>query len=123
MTTPATAQPSPRLRAFAWATLAVTVAVILWGAYVRASGSGAGCGSHWPLCDGQALPRPKTMKMLVELLHRATSGILMIMVTAQLVWSRRALSAPHPMRGAAGATMALVCVEALLGAGLVKFEL
>jgi heme A synthase len=41
-----------RLARFAWAVLVYNVAVILWGAYVRATGSGAGCGAHWPLCNG-----------------------------------------------------------------------
>ena len=41
---------------FAWITLGVTVAVILWGAVVRATGSGAGCGSHWPFCNGVVVP-------------------------------------------------------------------
>jgi heme A synthase len=41
---------------FAWSTLAVTVVVIVWGAVVRATGSGAGCGSHWPLCNGVVVP-------------------------------------------------------------------
>ena len=38
---------------FAWLTLAFLVLVVLWGAFVRATGSGAGCGSHWPLHNGQ----------------------------------------------------------------------
>jgi len=44
------------LKSFAWFTLAYNIAFVLWGAYVRATGSGAGCGSHWPLCNGEFLP-------------------------------------------------------------------
>src|SRR5690606_8937667 len=47
------ASGATRLAAFAWGTLAYNLAVIVWGAYVRATGSGAGCGSHWPLCNGE----------------------------------------------------------------------
>src|ERR687892_376725 len=47
----------PALARFAWTVLAYNVAVIAWGAYVRATGSGAGCGEHWPLCNGEVLPR------------------------------------------------------------------
>ena len=47
----------PKVARFAWAVLAYNVAVILWGAYVRATGSGAGCGNHWPLCNGEIVPR------------------------------------------------------------------
>ena len=48
-----------RFAYFAWAVVAYNLAVILWGAYVRASGSGAGCGSHWPLCNGEVVPRAR----------------------------------------------------------------
>ena len=41
----------------AWGVLLYNILVILWGAVVRATGSGAGCGSHWPLCNGEVLPR------------------------------------------------------------------
>ena len=42
---------------FAWGVLVFNLAVIAWGALVRASGSGAGCGEHWPLCNGEVLPQ------------------------------------------------------------------
>ena len=41
---------------FAWLTLGFLILVILWGAFVRATGSGAGCGNHWPLCNGVVVP-------------------------------------------------------------------
>ena len=44
------------LRRFAVTTVAYNLAVIVWGAFVRATGSGAGCGDHWPMCNGEALP-------------------------------------------------------------------
>ncbi|HUD55128.1 MAG TPA: COX15/CtaA family protein, partial [Terracidiphilus sp.] len=56
--------PSPALRRFSWAVLVYFIAVILWGALVRATGSGAGCGDHWPLCNGTVMqhsPRMDTM--------------------------------------------------------------
>jgi heme a synthase len=62
-----------RLARFAWLTLAWNVVVILWGAYVRATGSGAGCGAHWPLCNGEVVPRAPTAEMLVEFSHRVAS--------------------------------------------------
>ena len=42
-----------RFAKYAWGVLAYNLVVILWGAFVRATGSGAGCGSHWPLCNGE----------------------------------------------------------------------
>lgn len=44
-------------RRFAWVVLGYTLLVILWGAYARATASRAGCGGHWPLCNGQIVPR------------------------------------------------------------------
>ena len=112
-----------RLPRFALLTLAVNLVVILWGAVVRATGSGAGCGSHWPLCDGTVLPPSPTAATLIELTHRLTSGVALGLVVALFVACRRALPPGHPARRAALAALALILVEAAIGAGLVLFEL
>ena len=52
----ASVQHNRLLARFAWFAVFYNVLVILWGALVRASGSGAGCGNHWPLCNGQVIP-------------------------------------------------------------------
>jgi heme A synthase len=57
---------------FAWFVVAYNIAVILWGAYVRVSGSGAGCGSRWPLCNGEILPSGTQSQTLIEFVHRVT---------------------------------------------------
>lgn len=104
------------------AVLGFNLAVILWGAYVRASGSGAGCGNHWPLCDGVVVPQSPTVAMLIEFTHRAMSGLDTVAILLLLVWAWRAFPAGHAVRlGAALSTFFLV-TEALLGAALVKFE-
>ena len=110
-------------RKLSWVTLAVTLAVIVWGAYVRASGSGAGCGSHWPLCNGEVIPRPKSVATIVELTHRVTSGLSLLLTVAQLVFAFRAFPARHPARRAASASMFFMVTEAAVGAGLVLFEM
>ncbi|HKS06201.1 MAG TPA: COX15/CtaA family protein [Gemmatimonadaceae bacterium] len=109
------------LRRFAWSVVGYNLLVIAWGAYVRASGSGAGCGSHWPLCNGTVVPRAPRIETMIELTHRATSGLAAIAVFALLWWTFRAKSAGHPARSAAVASAVLIVVEALLGAGLVLF--
>jgi cytochrome c oxidase assembly protein subunit 15 len=103
--------------------LAWNVAVILWGAYVRASGSGAGCGSHWPLCNGEVLPRSPSAQTLVEFSHRATSGVALVAVVALLVWAFRALERGHPARAGALWALVFMLTEAAVGAGLVLFRL
>jgi cytochrome c oxidase assembly protein subunit 15 len=101
----------------------VNLLVIVWGAYVRATGSGAGCGRHWPTCHGVVIPRAPSEKTLIELSHRLSSGLALVLTVALLVWSLKALEKGHPSRRAAGFSMAFILGEALLGAGLVLFEL
>ena len=107
-----------RLARFAWGVVAYNVAVILWGAYVRATGSGAGCGAHWPLCDGAIVPRAPTVEMIVEYSHRLTSGIALISVIVLLVWIRRAFAAGHPARRGATLSLLFMLTEAAVGAGV-----
>src|SRR5262245_31581437 len=108
---------------FAWLTLGITIVVIVWGAVVRATGSGAGCGSHWPLCNGQVVPRSPTAETLIELAHRVTSGLALVLVVGLVVGAWRLFPRGHPVRRSAGAAGILMVLEALIGAGLVLLEL
>jgi signal transduction histidine kinase len=112
-----------RFAGFCWATLAFNVLVVLWGAFVRATGSGAGCGSHWPRCNGVVVPRVEETATLIEFAHRLSSGVALLLVVVMWVWARRARPRGHPARGGALASLALILVEAALGAGLVLFGL
>jgi heme A synthase len=112
-----------RFRTLAWTALAFALAVILWGAFVRASGSGAGCGSHWPTCNGEVIPHPKSIQTIIEFTHRATSGISFLLVLAQFVWAFVAFPRRHPIRIGAAFSMFFMVTEAAVGAGLVLFEL
>ena len=71
-----------RFAAFAWGVLIYNVLVIAWGAFVRATGSGAGCGSHWPLCNGEMLPRAPQLETIIEFSHRASAGVALLLVAA-----------------------------------------
>lgn len=112
-----------RFARYGWAVLGYNLLVILWGAYVRASGSGAGCGAHWPLCNGVVIPREAAIETLIELTHRATSGVALLLVVAQLVWARRITPRGSTTWLATHAAMVLMITEALVGAGLVLFEM
>ncbi len=103
--------------------LGATLGVILWGAYVRATGSGAGCGSHWPTCNGVVIPRNPSTATVIEFVHRSTSGIAFLLVAVQLLVAWRLFPRGHGVRRAAAAGMALMVSEALVGAGLVLFEM
>lgn len=119
----ATPQASRRLVRFGWGVLAYNLLVIAWGAFVRASGSGAGCGAHWPLCNGAGIPELKSRATIIEMTHRVTSGLAMVLVVALLVWTLRTMPRGHRARKAAIASTAFVMGEALIGAALVLFEL
>jgi heme A synthase len=112
-----------KLVRYAWSVLLYNVLVILWGAYVRATGSGAGCGAHWPLCNGEVIPSAPGTKMLVEFSHRLTSGLALLAVVVLLVWVYRACGKGHPARRGAAWAMFFVLTEAAVGAGLVLFQL
>lgn len=108
---------------YAWWTLAATLFVILWGAFVRASGSGAGCGSHWPLCNGEVIPRSPTAETVVEFGHRVTSGVALLLVVGLVVGAWRRFPRGDLVRRAAVWTAVFMVLEALIGAGLVLLEL
>jgi heme A synthase len=107
---------------YAWGVLLYNLLVIVWGAYVRATGSGAGCGSHWPLCNGEVVPRSAGAATMIEFTHRLTSGLALILVAVLAIWAFRAFPRKHPVRTGAAVSLALILVEALLGAGLVLFR-
>src|SRR5690242_2135352 len=113
----------PVLARFAWSVLAYNVAVIVWGAYVRATGSGAGCGEHWPLCNGQVIPRAPQLATLIEFSHRVTSGVALIAVAALAASTLRSTRRGHPGRVPAVLSVLFIITEAAVGAGLVLFQL
>jgi len=103
---------------YAWSVLGFNLLVISWGALVRASKSGDGCGEHWPLCNGTVLPHAAQIATLIEFTHRVSTGIALVSVIAMAIWAFRAYP-PGAVRKAAVASVILIFTEALLGAGLV----
>lgn len=107
---------------FAWGVLSYNLLVVMWGAYVRATGSGAGCGSHWPLCNGAVVPPSPQIATIIEFTHRLSSGLALLAVVAMAIWAFREFPRAHPARRAGVTSVVLILVEALLGAGLVLFR-
>ena len=107
----------------AWLTLGVNLLIILQGAVVRATGSGAGCGSHWPLCNGEVVPLAPTTETLVEYSHRLLS--LSALVLGAWLLSRTFLTRQNKpaLFGAATASFVFLIFEALLGAATVLLGL
>jgi cytochrome c oxidase assembly protein subunit 15 len=111
--------PSVPVRRYAWAVLAYNVAVVLWGSIVRATGSGAGCGEHWPLCNGTVMQHSPTMNTIIELTHRVSSGIALVAMLGLVAWVFLGTARYHLARIAVVAAAVLTFNEALLGALLV----
>src|SRR5258707_9486008 len=107
-----------RFRRFAWGVLAYNVLVILWGALVRATGSGAGCGGHWPLCNGDVLPNVSQIGTVIELTHRLMSGLALILVVAMFAFARKTYPPRHAARRWAAWSLLFILTEARLGAAL-----
>lgn len=107
----------------AWSVLAYAIAVIVWGAVVRATGSGAGCGAHWPLCNGEIVPPAPALQTLIEFGHRTTSGVILLLTVLLVAAAFRTYPAGHVARRAAVWSMVFVLIEAGVGAGIVLLRL
>ena len=115
--------PSPARRRFAWGVLVYFIAVILWGTLVRATGSGNGCGNHWPLCNGTVMQFSPSVSTVIEFTHRLTTGISGLVVVGLLIWVLKGTVRGHLARAAAWASVVFTVIEGMLGAFLVKLGL
>ena len=99
-----------------------TLLVILWGAWVRISHSGNGCGDHWPLCSGQFIPDLSIKKTWIEYSHRLMSGVyglLVLVIFVKIKVSRYS----QQIQRLKWFLLFFMISEALLGALLVKGQL
>jgi heme a synthase len=111
----------------AWSAAACTYLLILLGAIVRITGSGMGCGDHWPLCNGRLLP-PLDLPTLIEYGHRLAAALVSVLVSglaAYAWWLRRGAGSEERSSpsGAAYVALGLLIVQVLLGAVTVKLDL
>lgn len=99
-----------------------TVLVILWGAWVRISHSGDGCGNHWPLCGGEFIPSEATRHTWIEYTHRLMSGFYGILVFF-IFFKIKKMAQTRFLKNLNFIFLSLMIAEALLGALLVKGSL
>ena len=118
--------PAPVRRA-AYAALFVSLVHIIFGAIVRITGSGMGCGDHWPKCHGYWIPPFERMDLIIEITHRYLALALFVAIAALVVAVLRA--SDHPgVKGRGGvwsvamAALALWFAPALFGAVTVWLE-
>lgn len=108
----------------AWKVLLIyTFFVIVWGAFVRASGSGDGCGAHWPSCHGDYLLEAASTKTLIEYTHRASSGLFGIFVFILSMMTMFSTRFSKTAKIFAAGVLFFTIAEALIGAKLVLSEL
>lgn len=93
------------------------------GAFVRATGSGAGCGSHWPLCNGEFFPSSPSAETIIEFSHRVSSGLILLFVILLFIVARILYKKGSLVRKGALFSLIFTLTEVLIGAGLVLFEL
>jgi cytochrome c oxidase assembly protein subunit 15 len=116
---PGILRDTPGAARFAWVVVAYNIFVALWGAVVRATQSGAGCGNNWPLCNGQILPVSPTWHTVIEFVHRQTVTVSVITLAVLVLWTWRATVKGHAARVFAVLSTILLLNEAFLGAVLV----
>jgi heme A synthase len=110
-----------RFAAYAWFVLTFSLAVIVWGALVRATRSGAGCGENWPLCNGQVVPSAPVLSTIIEFTHRVTSGpVLGVFIVILAIAAFRVFPSGHLVRRMATLSVLFTVTEALIGAALVR---
>jgi len=107
---------------YSWFLVGYNVLVILWGAVVRATGSGAGCGSHWPLCNGEIVPKLEQTETVIELFHRITSTFDGFLVILLVIFAYRLYGSKSTVFRWAAAALFFILVEGLLGRLLVVQE-
>jgi heme A synthase len=105
--------------AFAWGVVGYNLLVILWGVFLRASKSGDGCGTHWLTCHGEIIPSAPAFKTVIEFSHRVTSLIAGILVIILVISAFRVFGKGSKVRRFAVASLILIILEGLIGAGLV----
>ena len=113
---------SSRFTIAAWLFCGYLVAVILFGAWVRISHSGDGCGSNWPTCHGELVPSAPATATLIEFVHRVTSGLCGLFGMILLTWSWQRYGWNAVTRACA-LTLLFIVFEGAIGAGLVLGEL
>jgi len=123
-----------QFRTLAWVAAVATYLLIVFGAIVRITGSGMGCGDHWPLCNGHLFPPLDDLATVIEWTHRQLAVIVSLLVFAVATtawWLRhKGVGSPkghggewYPPSTASYWAVGLLIVQVLLGAITVKLGL
>lgn len=116
------------LRRLSYLALVLAFAQIVFGAVVRITGSGMGCGDHWPTCEGHVIPPLSRPDLIIEVTHRylaaaVTIAILLLLGTAYARRGERGVGRTGGVLRSAGLAAALVVTAAVFGGITVKLSL
>jgi heme A synthase len=116
------------LRRLSYLALVLAFAQIVFGAIVRITGSGMGCGDHWPTCEGHIIPPLSRPDLIIEVTHRyiaatVTIAILLLLVVAYMRRHERGVGGPGGVLRSAGLAAGLVVTAAVFGGITVKLSL
>ena len=120
--------PMNNVRRLSYVALVIAFAQIVFGAIVRITGSGWGCGEHWPKCAGYWVPPLERPDLIIEVSHRylALGVTLATLALALVAWRRRdeigVAGRGGPLRPAVAAFL-VVIATALLGMVTIKLRL
>lgn len=95
--------------------------ILLGGALVTKTGSQDGCGESWPLCEGEVVPSTFTFEMVIELSHRAVTGIVGIVVVALAVLSWVKIGNVREVKFLSFCSVFFIFLQALIGAAAVMW--
>src|SRR3989442_10313672 len=88
-----------RFLTLAWAAAVCTYLLIVLGAVVRITGSGLGCGEHWPLCNGHLFPPLDDIGTVIEWSHRLVAVLVTVLVVGLAIPGLRESKARYvPLR-------------------------
>lgn len=108
-----------------WLSVITTLLMLfvqIGGALVTKTGSADGCGSSWPLCHGQIVPKEIPIETLIELAHRGVSGLALIMVTWLVVLSLKFIGHKRETKLLCGLSIGFIFAQALIGAAAVIWQ-
>lgn len=116
------------LRRISYATLFLAFAQIVFGAIVRITGSGLGCGDHWPKCYDRWFPPFDRVDLIIEVTHRYIAFFLLVAIVSLFIvaWKQRHevyARVNKSVVAPAAASLLLVLSAAILGAVTVKLDL
>ncbi|OCA85579.1 heme A synthase [Bacillus sp. FJAT-27225] len=109
-------------RSLKWFSVATTIGmifVLLGGALVTKTDSGMGCGSSWPLCNGELVPADITPELVIELAHRVVSGVVGLMVLILSIWTWRVIGHIRETKFLSSLSFAFLVIQGLIGAAAV----